>query len=470
MKKFIFSVCLLGSLSLLTPTTHAMEYHTSTFSFDSGKKIVRYVEFKKSEDLELRPYMAWGKTGYTEDLAGIVKDAHALAGINGTYFNSYSDKQPEGSIMVDRDMQHLGGGPIAMGITADNDLLFGDTNSIRIQGTINGSSDWQSQWYAWAINHTPNSKGEIIIYTPKFKQAQLSFPHFTYVTVENGRVKSVHQGSARIPANGFVIAFDDVPNNSQYPPRFHEGDLVAYQVTLPGDLQSTESLISVGPSLLTNGQITIDLNHNYDDSITKESERRSFVGETKDQQIVIGSTDRAKLSELATMVQKMGLYNAMSLDSGGSSGLVYHGKYMATPSRAVSNALVIVKKSQSVPPAPVQKPILIEIDGKPITTSTPPYIQEGVTMVPVHGILEELGMTLTWDGEKQRVVASKGNLEIDMTIGQSTALVNGLSQTLTRPPVLRNERTYVPLRWLAESMNAHVEWDQQTNTVRITTH
>jgi hypothetical protein len=55
-------------------------------------------------------------------------------------------------------------------------------------------------------------------------------------------------------------------------------------------------------------------------------------------------------------------------------------------------------------------------------------------------------------------------------IGQSTALVNGLSQTLTRQPVIRNERTYVPLRWLAESMNAHVEWDQQTNTVRITTH
>jgi hypothetical protein len=90
--------------------------------------------------------------------------------------------------------------------------------------------------------------------------------------------------------------------------------------------------------------------------------------------------------------------------------------------------------------------------------------------LPAWCLLEELGMTLTWDGEKQKVVASKGNLEIDMTIGQSTALVNGLSQILTRPPELRNERTYVPLRWLAESVNANVEWDQQTNKVRITTH
>ena len=65
---------------------------------------------------------------------------------------------------------------------------------------------------------------------------------------------------------------------------------------------------------------------------------RSFIGTTKDNQLVIGTVS-ASVSELKKIVKEMGLVSAMCLDGGASLGLYYNGSYLSSPSRNINNCI-----------------------------------------------------------------------------------------------------------------------------------
>jgi subtilisin len=58
--------------------------------------------------------------------------------------------------------------------------------------------------------------------------------------------------------------------------------------------------------------------------------------------------------------------------------------------------------------------------------------------------------------------------EVVMTIGQKEYTVNGLKSTMDVAPFLKDGRTFVPVRFVAEGLNARVEWDEKTRKVTIT--
>jgi exopolysaccharide biosynthesis protein len=43
-------------------------------------------------------------------------------------------------------------------------------------------------------------------------------------------------------------------------------------------------------------------------------------------------------------MKQAGAYQAMNLDGGASSGLYFNGKYIRTPGREISNAILVIKK------------------------------------------------------------------------------------------------------------------------------
>lgn len=54
-----------------------------------------------------------------------------------------------------------------------------------------------------------------------------------------------------------------------------------------------------------------------------------------------------------------------------------------------------------------------------------------------------------------------------LQVGSSTATVNGPSRVMQRPAEVTGGRTYIPLRFVSESLGAIVNWDQSTNTVTV---
>jgi hypothetical protein len=57
---------------------------------------------------------------------------------------------------------------------------------------------------------------------------------------------------------------------------------------------------------------------------------------------------------------------------------------------------------------------------------------------------------------------------IELTINNTTALVNGEKKTLEQAPIILNQRTLVPLRFIGEEIGAKVEWDNANQKITMT--
>lgn len=112
--------------------------------------------------------------------------------------------------------------------------------------------------------------------------------------------------------------------------------------------------------------------------------------------------------------------------------------------------------------------IEVYVNDQPVSfDSGPPFIIEGTTMVPIRFIAEALGAQVSWDSKNQSVSLTKQDININLTINQKEALVNGQSKKLTQAPVIQNNRTYVPLRFISDKMRKDVEWEQSQRMIFI---
>lgn len=110
---------------------------------------------------------------------------------------------------------------------------------------------------------------------------------------------------------------------------------------------------------------------------------------------------------------------------------------------------------------------LIEYNGKIVKSDVSPYIQNERTMVPIRFISETLGYNVTWDNDKREVGVKGKDTEILLKVDSKNALVNGKEVKLDAPASIKKDRTFVPLRFVAENLKAEVKWDKENFKVII---
>lgn len=112
--------------------------------------------------------------------------------------------------------------------------------------------------------------------------------------------------------------------------------------------------------------------------------------------------------------------------------------------------------------------INVYVDGKRVNFSgTEPRMVGSRVMVPLRGVFEELGASVRWDGSTNTVYASRNNTNVQLRIGDTTAMVDGRSVMMDVPAQLVAGRTMVPLRFVSEALGAEVHWDAANEAVRI---
>lgn len=112
--------------------------------------------------------------------------------------------------------------------------------------------------------------------------------------------------------------------------------------------------------------------------------------------------------------------------------------------------------------------IQVDLNGSPLSFSVQPIQINGRTMVPLRGIFEALGSQVNWDSGTRMITANKGDTEVQLTIGDTHARVNGRTVLLDTPATILQGSTMVPLRFISESLGADVKWFEATQTVSIT--
>ncbi|WP_156785907.1 stalk domain-containing protein [Caldisericum exile] len=125
-------------------------------------------------------------------------------------------------------------------------------------------------------------------------------------------------------------------------------------------------------------------------------------------------------------------------------------------------------------PAPTGTKIVLKIgsdimtvNGRVVQLDAAPEIKEGRTFLPLRAIAEAFGAQVTWVPETQGITVVLGNNQIGLQIGNNTAVVNGNVLSIV-PPYIKNGRTMVPIRVIAEGFGAQVEWDPVNYIVTIT--
>ncbi len=103
----------------------------------------------------------------------------------------------------------------------------------------------------------------------------------------------------------------------------------------------------------------------------------------------------------------------------------------------------------------------------------PPFIFNGRTMVPLRFISESIGAVVDWDSVVRIVTItledSSGSKKILKLSPDSTlASLNGKAYEMDTPPVIKNDRVYVPIRFIMEAFGANVEWNSTERKVLIT--
>ena len=125
----------------------------------------------------------------------------------------------------------------------------------------------------------------------------------------------------------------------------------------------------------------------------------------------------------------------------------------------------------SIPPSRQTAAVEVTVNGAYVSwTDAWPFIDENNrTMVPLRAVAEAMGLSVSWDGARREASFTDGARAIYFPIDSRTAYSGGGGQIpMDTAAVIVADRTYAPIRYLAEFFGFNVAWDGETRTVGIT--
>ncbi len=110
---------------------------------------------------------------------------------------------------------------------------------------------------------------------------------------------------------------------------------------------------------------------------------------------------------------------------------------------------------------------VLMVNGNELEVTAPYVVGDGTTLVPVRVITEAFGAEVGWDGDTKTVSLSYPDVTISLTIGSASATVNSHTEQLSAAPELYNDTTMVPLRFISETFDAVVTYDDATRLITV---
>ena len=107
-----------------------------------------------------------------------------------------------------------------------------------------------------------------------------------------------------------------------------------------------------------------------------------------------------------------------------------------------------------------------KVDGETKKFDVLPYIKNDRTYVPVRFITEALGASVEWIPETKEVIVRSEEAIIKMKIGYKSFTINDSIFNNDVAPEIKNDRTMLPIRMIAEVLNCEVLWESGKVIIR----
>lgn len=135
-------------------------------------------------------------------------------------------------------------------------------------------------------------------------------------------------------------------------------------------------------------------------------------------------------------------------------------------------ALAVVLTGTALAAEPGDGGISVQLNGAPVAfTDAAPESTDGRTFVPLRAVMDAMNAQVDYDSQTGTVAIHRGGVDLSMVLGQNSASVteDGQTRTMTMDvtPYVKEGRTYVPVRFVAEAFRCNVGWDSDSKTVII---
>lgn len=135
----------------------------------------------------------------------------------------------------------------------------------------------------------------------------------------------------------------------------------------------------------------------------------------------------------------------------------------------LSALLVFTMLLAFIPQSAQAREARLWVEGRYVTGDVSPIIHKNRTLVPLRQVAEALNLEVQWNNE-----AREARVEISGTThafipGKAYYNAGDIKVEMDTETIIRNNRTYLPLRVIAEAMGKPVSWDQATSTAIVGT-
>ena len=304
------------------------------------------------------------------------------------------------------------------------------------------------------------------------------------VTVENGVVTGVDYGSATITATlGGVTEAPTTPGETETPDTTDAPTTQAEGDTATGDGTVTDGDNTPSNTLKASCTVTVFKKSSSSSSssgggggssvtkygVTISDSKNGAVtasaakAETGDKVILTPKADEGYALDKITAKDKDGKEVKLKAEKDGT--------YSFTMPKGGVTVDTTFKQAEGTAstdkPAAATKTIILQIgstavivDDQAIINDVAPVIRNDRTLVPIRVITEALGGQVAWNEAAKEVTLTVNGKEIKMTIGKAL-------EKYGVAPVIIGGRTFVPVRFVADELGAVTTWDDATKTVTI---
>ncbi|HHW42281.1 MAG TPA: copper amine oxidase N-terminal domain-containing protein, partial [Desulfotomaculum sp.] len=110
------------------------------------------------------------------------------------------------------------------------------------------------------------------------------------------------------------------------------------------------------------------------------------------------------------------------------------------------------------------------MDGQEKAMDAAAFIVNDRTYVPVRYLALALGVAekdIGWEEKAGTVTLALDDITLKLVVGSKTLYVNGQMKTMDVAPLIREGRTYLPARWVAEAFGYEVGWEPKSRAVLV---
>lgn len=141
--------------------------------------------------------------------------------------------------------------------------------------------------------------------------------------------------------------------------------------------------------------------------------------------------------------------------------------YERTP---IGTPVEIINRDWDLEGDGLQKFVELVVNGKTVAQDGEgrAYLEDNRVTVPIRTLAEALDAVVTWDAGKKEVTVQQGETQICFVVNSREITVNGIPKIIDKPVIMKHGRAFVHVRVLAEAFGYGVAWDENNCTVVLT--